>query len=607
MKSPKVENKRFEVRNHRILVIGVFISALYAIVGLYVSYVQLIEGDSLSGRASSEYSQEFKGRGKRGVIYDAKHRELAMDTEIVEIGVHPKNIRRIEKSKEIKLTDAEKNDLAKVVADILNMDEASVSQIFKLKNEFKFINRMASPATAQALKVELQTRKIFGFEFDSSFCRVYPAKSLAAHVIGFTGVDGQGLEGLEQYFEQELQGDPVRWTIIKDRRGRVFDTLEPAAAGCEGNNLILTLDGTIQYIAEEALKKSVVDNNALGGVAIVMNPKTGAIKAIAQYPTFNLNAYRSFPETIRRNRAITDTFEPGSTMKVFTMAAALESGLVTPEKMFFCENGRYRVGGCTISDTHKYGPLTAFDVLKVSSNIGAVKIGEIIGPEVIYNTLRNFGLGEKSGIDCPGEAKGLMRHYKLWRPIDQATVTFGQGLTVSPIQLVTGISTIANKGVMMTPHLVEAITDAKGNIVKEFPPQEKRRVISEKTADMLVKMMNAVTLPGGTGTQSVPVGYTVCGKTGTAQKLNAQGNYHNCEYNGVFVGFSPMESPELAILVVIDSPQKHHYGGLVAAPVFKEIVQETFNYLNVPPVIPETPKPEKEQLNVSIGGGDLGA
>ncbi|MFZ2634677.1 MAG: penicillin-binding protein 2 [Desulfosalsimonadaceae bacterium] len=607
MNSPKVENKRFELRNRRIFAIGVFISALYAVVGLYVSYVQVINDDFLSGRAVSEYSQKFKGRGKRGIIYDAKRRELAMDTEIVEIGVHPQAIRRMEKKQEIKLTDAEKNDLAKVVADILKMDPAGVCQIFKLKNEFKFVNRMVSPAVAQALKTELHSRKIFGFEFDSSFCRVYPAKSLAAQVVGFTGVDGQGLEGLEQYFEKELQGDPVQWTIIKDRRGCVFDTLEPAATGCEGNNLVLTLDSTIQYIAEEALKKSVVDNNAKGGVAIVMIPKTGAVKAIAHYPSFNLNSYRSFPEAIKRNRAITDTFEPGSTMKVFTMAAALESGLVTPEMMFYCENGRYRVGGCTISDTHKYGALTAFDVLKVSSNIGAVKIGEVVGAETLYNMLKNFGLGEKSGIDCPGEAKGLMRHHKLWRTIDQATVTFGQGLTVSPIQLVTGISAIANRGVMMTPYLVEAVTDAKGNVVKRFEPKQKRQVISEKTADMLVKMMNAVTLPGGTGTQSVPVGYTVCGKTGTAQKLNAQGNYHNCEYNGVFVGFSPMEAPELAVLVVIDAPQKHHYGGLVAAPVFREIVDETFNYLNVPRVIPVEPEPVKDQLNVSIGTGDPGA
>ncbi|RJP84539.1 MAG: penicillin-binding protein 2 [Desulfobacteraceae bacterium] len=607
MNSPKVENKRYELRNHRIAIIGVFITVLYAIVGLKVIYLQVVKDDFLSETASSQYSQCIQGRGKRGAILDAKNRELAINTETVEIGVHPQKIRRIEKQNEIMLGDKEKQDLAKVVAGILKMDSESVYQIFSLKKEFKFLNRMVSPAVAHALKVELQSRKIFGFEFDSAFCRAYPNKTLAAQVVGFTSVDGQGIEGLEKYFDKDLQGDPKQWTIIKDRMGRVFDTREVAAPGYEGDNLILTIDSTIQYIAEEALGKSVTENNAKSGIAIVMVPKTGAIKAIAHYPTFNLNSFGSFPESVWRNRAIADTFEPGSTMKVFTMAAAIESGLVTPEKMFFCENGRYRVGRNTIGDTHKYGYLTVHDILKVSSNIGSVKIGEVIGPECLYSSLKSFGFGDKTGIDCPGEAKGLFRHYKLWKPIDQATVAFGQGLTVTPIQLVTAISAIANQGILMTPYLVDAVTDEAGNIIKRFEPVQKRRTISASTAQTLMQMMSAATAPGGTGTKAVPVGYTVCGKTGTAQKLNADGTYRNCEYNGVFVGFSPMENPELAILVVIDSPQKHHYGGLVAAPVFREIAEETFNYMNVPPAIPDEDELNKEQLNVSIGAGERGA
>lgn len=606
MNSPKVENQRYQLRNHRIFLIGAIITCLYVIVSLKVVYLQVIRDDFLSETAVSQYSQSIQGRGKRGNIFDAKRRELAINTEVVEVGVHPEKIRRIEKQNEILLTDKEKQDLAAVVADILKMDANAVNRVFNLKKEFKFISRMVSPAVAQALKTELHARKIHGFEFDSSFCRVYPSKTLAAQVVGFTGVDGQGLEGLEQYFEKDLQGAPKQLTLIKDRMGRVFDTREVAAPGCDGKNLVLTIDKTIQYIAEEALGKSVVDNNAKSGIAIVMLPRTGAIKAIAHYPTFNLNSYRAFPETIRRNRAIADTFEPGSTMKVFLMAAALESGLVTPDKMIYCENGRYKVGRSTINDTHDYGYLTAHDVLKVSSNIGSVKIGEIIGGEALYNMLRGFGFGDKTGIDCPGEAKGLLRHYQLWKPIDQATVAFGQGLTVTPIQLVSAISAIANKGLLMTPYLVEAVTDESGNIIKRFEPRQKRQVISANTADTLVKMMSAATLPGGTGTQAVPVGYTVCGKTGTAQKLNADGTYHNCEYNGVFVGFSPMEAPELAVLVVIDAPQKHHYGGVVAAPVFREIVQETFNYLSVPPVIPPEPTQPKDQLNVSRETGERG-
>jgi cell division protein FtsI (penicillin-binding protein 3) len=254
-----------------------------------------------------------------------------------------------------------------------------------------------------------------------------------------------------------------------------------------------------------------------------------------------------------------------------------------------------------VNDTHDYELLTVHDVLKFSSNIGSVKIAEMLGPQPLYDMLRGFGFGDKTGINCPGEVKGLLRHYQGWEKIDHATIAFGQGLTVTPIQLISAISAVANHGMLMTPYVVAAVTDETGNIIESFTPMEKRKVIMPETALMLMEMMSAATQPDGTGGQAVPAGYTVCGKTGTAQKINAQGNYRNCEYNGVFVGFSPAENPELAVLVVIDEPQKHHYGGIVAAPVFREIVHETFNYLNIPPTRP------REQLNVCKGAGKAGA
>jgi len=349
------------------------------------------------------------------------------------------------------------------------------------------------------------------------------------------------------------------------------------------------------------LQKSVEENNAKGGLAIVMVPETGAVKAIANYPTFNPNSFNLFPIDSWRNRSVTDTFEPGSVLKVFVIAAALESGLCDPQMIINCEDGAYRIGRNIIHDTHPHDFLTVHDVLKYSSNIGAVKIAEIIGAQVLYEKLRDFGFGDKTGINCPGEVNGLLRHYQGWRKIDNATIAFGQGITVTPIQLITAISAIANNGVLMTPYVVQAITNENGNIIRSFSPGKKRNVIMPETARVLMKMMNAVTEADGTGGQAVPVGYTVCGKTGTAQKINANGTYRNCEYNGVFVGFSPAQSPELAVLVVIDEPQKHHYGGVVAAPVFREIVHETFNYLNIPP------STTREQLNVSNGVGEVGA
>ncbi|MCD6586368.1 MAG: penicillin-binding protein 2 [Desulfobacteraceae bacterium] len=592
MNSTKVEQHRNKFRNRRIVVIGGFLTFLYVIVGIQVFYLQVIKGDMLSRRASQQYQESKKSQGKRGAIFDANYRELAISTSVVEVGVHPRDI----ESEDETATPA-KQELAREVAKALNLNEHVLYEKFSADKDFIWLDRKVTPMR----EATLRSLKLSGFEYDPSYLRVYPCKTLAAQLIGFVGVDGYGLDGLEQYFNDELQGDLRQWTIIKDRMGRIFDHQEMCSSGYEGNNIILTIDMTIQYIAETALQKSVEENNAKCGLAIVMVPETGAVKAIAHYPTYNPNSFNSFPIQTWRNRSVTDTFEPGSALKVFLVAAALESGLCDSDTIINCENGKYRIGRNTINDTHAYDFLTVHDVLKYSSNIGSVKIAEMIGPKILYDTLIDFGFGEKTGINCPGEVKGLLRHYQGWKKIDNATIAFGQGVTVTPIQLIAAISAVANHGVLMTPYVVQAITDVNGNIIKSVNPREKRKVIMPGTARVLMKMMNAVTEPDGTGGQAVPAGYTVCGKTGTAQKINANGTYRNCEYNGVFVGFSPAQSPELAVLVVIDEPQKHHYGGVVAAPVFREIVHEAFNYLNIPPSIP------KEQLNVSNRVGEAGA
>lgn len=592
MKSTKVEQDRHKSRNRRIAVVGGLLTLLYLVVGIKAFYLQVIADDILSARASDQYQKSMKSQGKRGAIFDANYRELAITTSVVEIGVHPRDI----KGKDETIAP-DRRKLARKVGQVLNLDEQMLYKKFSADKNFVWVDRKVTQSRAAALR-ELD---LTGFEYYPSHLRVYPYKSLAAQLIGFVGVDGNGLDGLEQHFDNELQGDPRQWTIIKDRMGRIFDHQEDCRPGYEGKNLILTIDSTIQYIAETALQKSVEDNNAKSGLAIVMVPETGEVKAIAHYPSFNPNSFNRFPREAWRNRTVTDTFEPGSVLKVFLVAAALESGLCHPEMIINCENGAYRIGGNTVNDTHEYDFLTVHDVLKFSSNIGAVKIAEIIGPKALYETLRNFGFGERTGINCPGEVRGLMRHYQGWKAIDTATISFGQGLTVTPIQLISAISAVANHGVLMTPYVVQAIADESGQILKSFNPVEKRKVIMPETADMLMKMMNAVTETDGTGGLAVPAGYTVCGKTGTAQKINSEGTYRNCEYNGVFVGFSPARSPELAVLVVIDEPQKHHYGGIVAAPVFREIVHEAFNYLNIPPTM------VKEPLKVSKAIGEAGA
>lgn len=592
MMSNKREQNRLRVRDQRILAIGGFLTLLYLIVGVKAFYVQIIDDENLSQKAQAQYRQSMECQGRRGSIFDANYRELAVSTEVTEIGVRPRALKtRDEKP------IADKRALAMEIAKILNHRPGDVYEKITASKNFVWLDRRVTPSKADALK-ELG---LLGLEYFPAHLRVYPYKTMAAQLLGFVGVDGNGLDGLEQHFDAELQGNPRQWTIIRDRMGDIFDRRMSCGADEPGHRLILTIDSKIQYIAETALERSVAENNAKSGLAIVMCPKTGAIKAMAHYPGFNPNAYQLFPKDTWRNRSITDTFEPGSVMKVFVIAAALEAGVCDPQTIINCEGGAYRIGRNVVHDTHEYDLLTVHDVLKFSSNIGSVKIAEMIGPKALHDMLIQFGFGEKTGIDCPGEVKGILRHYESWRTIDHATVAFGQGITVTPIQLISAISAVANHGVLMTPYVVAAVTDDNGNIIESFSPSEKRKVILPETALLLMKMMNAATQPDGTGGLAVPAGYTVCGKTGTAQKLNAQGNYRNCEYNGVFVGFSPADNPELAVLVVIDEPQKHHYGGIVAAPVFREIVHETFNYLNIPPTFP------REQLKVCGGTEKAGA
>ncbi len=569
MNSIRIGRTRLELKNRRITYVGVIFTALFGLMALKAFYLQVIADDMLSQKASMEYQKSMKCRARRGSIYDCKYRELVESTNVVSIGVHPKWIQNRQQAREI-------------IAAALEMDPNAVEKKLSSNQPFVWIDRMVHPLKASLL----EGAKIRGLEFFPSHCRIYPKKMLAAQVLGFAGIDDNGLEGLEFYYNETLKGDMRQWTILRDAMGRIFDTNQTCEPGSEGNNLILTIDSAIQYIAESALKTAVEKENAKSGIAIVMEPKTGAIRAMAHFPAFNPNSYDAYPKETWRNRAIADAFEPGSTFKVFVAAAAIESGKCGPDKVFYCENGNYRIGRNVIHDTHPHGSLTVHDIIKVSSNIGTAKIAEHIGAQILYETLKKFGFGELTGIDCPAESPGMLRDYRSWKPIENATIAFGQGVTVTPIQLITAISAIANNGVLMKPRLVEAVTDVNGKIIQSFPPQEVRRVISPETAGIMKTIMKSVTERGGTGTWAVPKGYTVCGKTGTAQKLNAEGNYHNCDYNAVFVGFSPDQSPELAVLVVVDSPQKHHYGGIVSAPVFREIVYHAFNYLNVPPEPP---------------------
>jgi len=557
------DKKRMQFRT---IVVGVIFCLFFAAIGAKAVHVQVFRGSWLSKKAADQYLTSFVSRGRRGTIYDTNHREMAVTIDVTSIGAHPVQIKDPGLS-------------AKYLARALRIDKRKLYPKLASKKSFVWIKRQVNPKQAKIAK----NLEIKGTVFKTERSRFYPNRSLAAQILGFSGIDGHGLEGIEFNYDTYLEGEVGKLTILKDALGRVFDADQNSAQSYNGKNIILTIDRAIQHLTETALEEASKKFSAQSGMAIVMSPKTGAILALANYPRFNPNSFLDFDKKIWRNRVITDPFEPGSTMKLFTAAAAIESGFCSPSTIFFCENGKYRIGRNIVHDTHPRGWLSLQQIVKYSSNIGAVKVSEMIGPEALYKTLRTFGFGEKTGIDCPGETSGSLAHYRRWSKIDTGAISFGQGISVSAIQLVTAASAIANDGILMKPFIVQAITEQNGRLIKKFGPRRVRRAISKRTARTLRRIMRTVITKGGTGVNAALEGYSVCGKTGTAQKIDDSGAYAKGKYMASFIGFAPIENSEAAILVIIDEPKKNYYGGVVAAPVFKKIAHETLNYLNIPP------------------------
>jgi cell division protein FtsI (penicillin-binding protein 3) len=550
----------------RVFLVGLAFIALFLVIGAKAVHLQVYRSPWLAKKASSQYEQSLKSSGKRGTVYDRNLREMAVTIDVTSIGA---------RTSKIKQPKAASRALAK----ILKADRRYILKKLRSKGPFVWIKRQASPKETAAVK----SLNLEGIEFVPERNRFYPNKTLASQAVGFTGLDGYGLEGIEFSYDDFLRGSAGKRKVFKDALGKVFNEEQGSERHSGGHNIILTIDSAIQYITEGALEKAVKEYSARSGMAIVMEPQTGAILAMAHIPFFNPNSYSDFNKELWRNRAITDPFEPGSTVKIFSAAAAIESGNIRAHDIFFCENGAYRIGRNVVHDIKKHGWLSLQQIVKYSSNIGAVKISEKVGAKRLYAMFRKFGFGSKTGIDSPGETAGSLAHYKKWTSVDTGAIAFGYGVSVSAIQLVTAASAIANGGILMKPYLVQAITAQSGAPLKQFQPQTVRRVLSKKTARTVKVIMKTVTTKGGTGVNAALDGYTVCGKTGTVRKLDKSGTYANDRHMASFVGFTPADNPKLAILVVIDEPQRKYYGGTVAAPVFRQIAREALNYLNIAP------------------------
>ncbi len=562
----------------RVIIVGIAFTLFFTIIGAKAMYLQIFCRSWLSEKAANQYEVSLKSSGKRGTIYDRNLREMAVSIDVTSIAAHPPQIKNPKAA-------------AKSLAKALKINRNVLAKRLTSEKKFVWIKRKVTPKEAETVR----NLNIDGLDFLREHKRFYPNKTLASQLIGFTDIDDNGLEGIEFYCNDDLKGADSRYTVLRDAHGRGFEAENTAGSDSSGKNLVLTIDSNIQYIAETTLAETVTKFSAKSGMAVVMATGTGAVLALAHFPFLNPNALNEFDQELWRNRVITDPFEPGSTMKIFSAAAAIESGSSSPNSIFYCENGEYRVGRHVVHDTHEYGWLSLQQIIKYSSNIGAIKFSTKTGSEHLFRTLRNFGFGTKTGIDCPGETAGSLASFKKWTKIDAGTISFGQGISVSALQLIAATSAIANKGIFMKPYVVQAITDRNGRLIKSFAPSEGRRVISEKTAKTLTRIMQTVTTEGGTGVNAALEGYSVCGKTGTAQKIGNNGTYANGKYISSFVGFVPSEHPKVAVLVIIDEPKGQHYGGTVAAPGFRNIAQKTLAYMNL------SPKSKTDGLIVSLG------
>lgn len=559
-----VEKKK--TMNLRITVIQWLILSVMAILGMKAIDIQIFESTDLTLKAEKEYIKNITIQGRRGDIMDRNRKRLTTSIDTVSVAAVPSRI-------------TNPAETAKSLASILKIDKSRLQQQLSTKRGFAWVKRKISPTEAEKIK----QLKINGVFFKDDVIRFHPNRELAAQVIGITGADGKGLEGLEFLYNEALKGKNREIQITKDAAGRYYNEEKNIREGLKGDSLVLTIDSTIQFISESALQKAVEDNGALSGIAIVMKPDTGEVLAMANYPTFNPNSFSDFDSDTWRNRAVSDTFEPGSTMKVFVAAAVVEQKYATPKSLFFCENGSYRVGGSTVRDTHKYEWLTLKEIIKYSSNIGAIKLSELMGKKNLSDTFFLFGFGKKTDIDAPGDVTGTLSNYKKWSKIDIAAISFGQGMTASALQLITGVSAIANDGLLVKPRIIKEIISPNGEIRAKLNVQPVKQVISKETARTMRDMMRSVVETGGTATTAAIDGYSVCGKTGTAQKASKDGGYSKDRYTALFVGFAPEKRPQLAVLVVVDEPPRSHYGGVVAAPAVKTILSECFNYLKIPP------------------------
>ncbi len=567
----------------------VFVGVVLALVALTVRlvWVQFVMGEELRQKAYAARFRNVEVKAKRGVIYDAKGRPLAISVSTDSFYAIPAQVKSSKRADEI----------AERIAEVLELKKDDVLKQITKNRAFVWIKRHVPDEKAQQLKTlslpatesAKATKGLPGIKYVEEPERFYPKGQLLANVLGFAGIDNQGLNGIELTYDKVLSGVSGTIMVEFDNRGQeIPDALQKYIPPQDGNSIYLTIDETIQYIVERELEEIIKLRNPKKAGALVMDPKTGRILAMAMRPSYDPNAYKDFPQTTWRNMVISDAYEPGSTFKTVTMSGALDEDVVKLSDHFYC-GGFVQVGKERVKCwKSSHGSQTFVEGVQNSCNPVFVTVGLREGVDTFYRYLEGFGFGKKTGIELPGEATGILVSKKLARESDiyLATMAMGQANAVTPIQLVTACSAMANGGKLMKPQIVREIRDAKGNLVKTIEPEVVRQVISPETAKQVMEILESV-VSEGTGKPAFIEGYRVGGKTGTAQKIIPGGGYSSSEYIGSFLGVAPSNDPRLVCLVVVDSPQGLYYGGQVAAPAFKNIMRDSLRYLQVPVQINE--------------------
>lgn len=550
----------------RISIIGVLFAVSFGILVSRAVVFHLKNNSDVEKVALRQYRTAVNQSGKRGKILDVAGRNLAIDVTVDSIYASPREI-------ESPVTVADK------LSKMLSVDRRKLLERLSSGRKFAWVKRRVDEKDVSPV-MDLNIKGIYSMRENS---RSYPNKDLAATILGAVGYDSEPLGGVELEYDEVLSATSRGGDVKRDARGHLYLSPSEMREEAKVANIELTIDKTLQYIVEKELNKAVLSAKAKGAVAIVVDVASGAVLAIANYPTFDPNDYEKYDLSSWKNRTIADAYEPGSTFKTIIVASALERGRVTPSDIFDCEGGKLKIGNKIVHDSHPHGRLSVADIIRVSSNIGAYKVEQKLGHKDAYEAIKEFGFGAPMGIDLPGESPGLLTNYEKWSEIQFATIAFGQGIAVTPLQMAMAFAAIANGGTLYKPYVVKRIVMENGEDIYMGERQVISNPISPATSKTMTELLTRVTQKGGTGTQAASNEYLIAGKTGTAQKADLRtGGYAKGKFFSSFVGFAPADAPRVSIYIGIDEPQGAYYGGQVAAPVFREIADATLHYLKVP-------------------------